>query len=65
MKMDEMIDDVESLFKALEEENQRLINLLVESAGKDCHVRKIELKYKQAGEYPENTQVNLCYLKSK
>ena len=34
-------DDVESL-----------LNLLIESAGKDCHVRKIKLKYIQAGEYP-------------
>ena len=31
---------------------ESLLNLLIESAGKDCHVRKIKLKYIQAGEYP-------------
>ena len=40
-KMDEMIDDVESL-----------LNLLIETGEEFGHVRKIDLEYKQAGEYP-------------
>ena len=46
--------DVESLLNLLRDRAKLADSLetTIESAGKDCHVRKIKLKYIQAGEYP-------------